>query len=99
MDIIQPCITWRTHPLQWYKERIYKISDAYGTDNRYEALHKAMISGDRIPIGILFQAESGNVFASRFREEITAEPLTSLPHLKREEIEKILLEFVVRAND
>lgn len=99
VDIIQPCITWGTHPLEWYKERIFKISDAYGADNRYEALHQAMISGDRIPIGILFQAEPGNLFAARFREEITAEPLTSLPHLKREEIEKILLEFVVRTHE
>ena len=97
VDIIQPCITWGTRPIKWYQERILKISDTYDNENRFEALHKAMISNDRIPIGILFKTEPGNVFASRFREGITAEPLTSLPLLKREDIEKILSEFVVRS--
>jgi len=99
VDVIQPCITWGTHPLSWYKERIFKIKDEYDIGDRYEALRTAITPGDRIPIGVLFEAEPRKVFAFRFREEITTEPLTSPPRLKREEIEKILSEFVVREYD
>lgn len=99
IDIIQPCITWGPHPVDWYKERVSKVKDDYDTGDINEALHRTMTVGERIPIGILYEGEEKNIFASRFREEITVEPLTYSPHLKREDIEKVLSEYMTGEHD
>lgn len=96
VDIIQPCITWGTHPLKWYEERVFKINDEYDIGDRHEALRTAMTSGDRIPIGVLYRTESAKIFASRYRKEVMAEAFPFLPFLKAEEIKTILSEFIYR---
>ena len=93
IDVIQPCITWGTHPLGWYKERISPLGDDYDPSDREAALRAVMHAGEKIPTGILYEAEPGPTYASRFRKEVTKEPLAGLKPPKREEMISLLEEF------
>ncbi len=93
VDVIQPCITWGTHPLAWYKERIYRLGENHDPSKQEVALHAAMDAGEKTPIGILYEAAPRNIYASRFREEVTKGPLTDLKPPMMEEMISLLEEF------
>lgn len=93
VDVIQPCITWGTHPVSWYKERVYKIADDHEPSDREAALKKAMEWGDKMPIGILYRTAPREVFASRFRKAVSDQPLSELSPTGRDEMAAFLLEF------
>jgi 2-oxoglutarate ferredoxin oxidoreductase subunit beta len=93
VDVIQPCITWGTHPVSWYKERVYKLGEDYELSDKEAALKKAMEGGDRMPIGILYRTSPREVFASRFRKTVTDQPLAKLPLTDREKMAGLLSEF------
>jgi 2-oxoglutarate ferredoxin oxidoreductase subunit beta len=59
VDILQPCVSLnRVNTLQWYKERVYNISDEPGYDpaDRTRAFERAQEWGARIPIGVLYRS-------------------------------------------
>lgn len=93
VDVIQPCITWGTHPLKWYKERIFQLGEDYDRSNRKAALDTAMNKGEKMPVGIFYQESPRAVFAERFRNDVTKGPLTLLEPLAMEKTEQILSEF------
>jgi 2-oxoglutarate ferredoxin oxidoreductase subunit beta len=93
VDVIQPCITWGTHPVSWYRERIYKIGDDYEPGNREAALKKAMERGEKMPIGVIYKTPPGEVFASRFRKAVSDRPLPDLQPPVREKMLELLSEF------
>jgi len=93
VDIIQPCITWGTHPLNWYKEKIAKLGDEYDPGDKIAALSMALIKDDLIHTGVLYEAPSANIFAARFRKEVTTRPLTGLGMQKAENIYNLFSEF------
>jgi len=93
VDVIQPCITWGTHPVSWYKERVYKLADDYDETDQRGALDTALITGEKIPIGILYEGPSQTIFGRRFREEVTEEALTTLGSPDTENIRQILSKF------
>ena len=94
VDVIQPCITWGTYPLSWYKRRIYKPGKDHDPTNQTAALSKAQEWGSRIPIGVLYRGspEQG-VFGSRFRETVTDKPLARLHPLQSQSLTRLLEEF------
>jgi 2-oxoglutarate ferredoxin oxidoreductase subunit beta len=93
VNVIQPCITWGTHPVSWYKERIYKIGDEYDPGNRDAALEKSMERGDKMPIGVIYKVEPKEVFAGRYRKAVTDRPLPELEPPDRDKILEILSGF------
>jgi 2-oxoglutarate ferredoxin oxidoreductase subunit beta len=93
VDVIQPCITWGTHPMSWYKERVFRLNNDYDTTDQKTALHAAMATGERFPIGVLYEGGSETMFAERFRNTVTEAPLTTLAPPAMENIEQILSEF------
>jgi 2-oxoglutarate ferredoxin oxidoreductase subunit beta len=93
VDIIQPCITWGTHPVSWYKERVKKLGQEYDPLDRRAALLKAMEEQEAYTIGVLYEAPSGNLFAGRFRKEVTEQPLMKLGMQKAENILDLLSGF------
>ena len=93
VDIIQPCITWGTHPVNWYKERIKKLSPEYDPLDRRTALNKAMEENETYTIGVLYEAPSANIFADRFRKEVSARPLPELGMQKSENVIDLLSRF------
>ncbi|MCK9275761.1 MAG: thiamine pyrophosphate-dependent enzyme [Syntrophales bacterium] len=86
IDIIQPCITWDIHPVEWYKKRVYKLENDYDSENREAALDKTKEWSESIPIGILYRTAPRSLFAERFRKDVTAEPLTEIEPVSRKTI-------------
>ena len=93
VDIIQPCITWGTHPVSWYKERVKKLGREHDPRDRKAALNKAMEENEAYTIGGLYEAPSGNIFADRFRKEITDRPLIELGMQNPENVVDLLSRF------
>ena len=75
IEVLQPCITWGTRPAGWYKERVYKIDEAYDPADQHAALDKVSEPSEKIAIGVLYRGKPRTLFAQRFRKEITERPL------------------------
>lgn len=93
IDVIQPCITWGTRPFSWYKDRIYRLDDAYDPADQGRALEKTMEWSKKIPIGVLYKTAERNVFGHRFRETVDQRPLPELDPIDAEEIKSLLQGF------
>jgi len=57
IDILQPCVSFNhKNTFQWYRERVYNLEDEkYNPSDKKAALEKALIWGERIPIGIIYE--------------------------------------------
>jgi 2-oxoglutarate ferredoxin oxidoreductase subunit beta len=67
VDILQPCVSFNeTDIFKWYKERCYTISDDHDTSDRYAAMKLAEEWGDRIPLGVLYEATDLPSFEARY---------------------------------
>jgi len=95
VDVIQPCITWGEHPVSWYKERIYKLSEDYDAGDKAAALKTVMETAEQIPIGILYRSKPRRAFGADFRDRVTDRPLATVNPVNREAIQTILDEFKV----
>jgi 2-oxoglutarate ferredoxin oxidoreductase subunit beta len=60
IDILQPCVSFNhKNTYEWYKKRVYKLEEErYDPGDRKAALEKALEWGDKIPIGIIYKADS-----------------------------------------
>jgi 2-oxoglutarate ferredoxin oxidoreductase subunit beta len=59
IDILQPCVSFNhKNTYDWYRERVYKLEKTEGYDpaDKKAALEKAQEWGERIPIGVIYQA-------------------------------------------
>lgn len=91
VDILQPCVTFnRINTYDWYRQRVYRLDDAYDPGDRVEAFRKALEWGERIPIGVIYR----NIRPT-FEERIPV--IAELPLVRRtfdpSRIEKTLREF------
>jgi len=93
VDIIQPCITWGTHPVSWYKDRVYQLDKEYDRTDQKTALDTVLNSDEKLPVGILYEGPPKTAFAQRFRDEVTKQPLPELKPVSTEAINQILSEF------
>jgi 2-oxoglutarate/2-oxoacid ferredoxin oxidoreductase subunit beta len=60
IDVLQPCVTFnKKNTYEWYSKRIYKINDdpSYNPADFIAAFKKATEWEERIPVGIIYQAE------------------------------------------
>jgi 2-oxoglutarate ferredoxin oxidoreductase subunit beta len=61
IDVLQPCISFnKINNYEWYSKRVYKVNDdaRYNPQDKPSALAKAWEWADRIPIGIIYQAQT-----------------------------------------
>jgi 2-oxoglutarate ferredoxin oxidoreductase subunit beta len=93
VDVIQPCITWGSRSLSWYKERVRKLDKDYDPSNREAALEETVGDGEKISIGILYKTSPRKVWAWRFREEVSSGPLGESSPLSQEKMEGFLKKF------
>ena len=93
VEVIQPCITWGTHPVSWYRERVYKVGKDYDPSDREAALEKTREWGERIATGILYRTPPRPLFAARFRKEVAAGPLAELKPVSPKKVTEILADF------
>ena len=97
VDVIQPCITWGNHPVEWYRERAVPIPDDHDSTNRDRAISLALESPDRFPIGILYEKPSRETFGAIYRQETGSRPLFELPSINRSIIDKKLQRLFIGA--
>jgi len=94
VDVIQPCISWGTHSMDWYKQRIYKLSSDYDPTNSKEALEKSTEWGDRIPIGLIYKEDKPrNLFGDYFKKKVYGDKLSELGFPSQQVIEELLRRF------
>ena len=56
VDVLQPCVTFnKKNNFLWYKQRIKPLEESYNSADKAQALEKAFVWGDQIPIGILYK--------------------------------------------
>ena len=97
VDVIQPCITWGRHSVDWYRERAVPVPDDYDATDRDRALALAVDVEERFPIGILYELPSKPTFATSYRERVGNRPLCELPRIDRSIIEKQLSRLRIEA--
>lgn len=59
IDVLQPCVSFNPlHSYQWYQQHIYKLDDSnHNKSDFLEAIKKASEIGEKIPIGIFYEAK------------------------------------------
>jgi len=93
IDILQPCVSFNhKNTFQWYRERIYNLEDEkYDPSDRKAALEKALIWGEEIPIGIIYEED-----LPVYEDQLPA--LSDGPLVKQKidsrRVEKLLAEFM-----
>ena len=96
VDVVQPCISWGTHAVGWYKERLYKLSPDYDPSDSRSASEKVLEWKERIPIGVIYQSkESKACFGDRFRSETGCRKLWDPAFPAQETVREILDKFKV----
>lgn len=93
IDILQPCISFNhKNTFQWYRQRIYKLEDErYNPSDKKAALEKALIWGEEIPIGIIYE-ENLPVYEDQLPALGDGPLVKQKFDLRR--VEKLLAEFV-----
>jgi 2-oxoglutarate ferredoxin oxidoreductase subunit beta len=57
VDILQPCVSFnKVNTYAWYKERCRELPADYDPSDRALAFKTALIFGDRIPLGVIYEA-------------------------------------------
>jgi len=83
VEVIQPCITWGNHPVEWYRERIDPIGEDHDPTDRARAISLALRAPDRFATGILYELPPRPTFAASYRERIGHGPLAALHPVDR----------------
>jgi 2-oxoglutarate ferredoxin oxidoreductase subunit beta len=93
IDILQPCVSFNhKNTFQWYEERVYRLEDEkHDPNNKKAALEKALIWGERIPIGIIYE-ENLPVYEDQL-PALSAGPLVK-QKIDPRRVEKLLAEFM-----
>jgi len=96
VDILQPCITWGTHPVAWYRERVVPIPDNHDPTNRDRAIDLALEAPETFPVGILYELPSQETFAASYRKRIGDRPLFELPPIDRSILDAHIERMTIR---
>jgi 2-oxoglutarate ferredoxin oxidoreductase subunit beta len=93
IDILQPCVSFNhKNTFQWYRERVYNLEDErYDPSDRKAALEKALMWGERIPIGIIYE-ENLPVYEDQLPALSDGPLVKQKIDLRR--VEKLLAEFM-----
>ncbi len=95
VDVIQPCITWGNHPVDWYRGRIVPLPQDHDPTHRDRAIAAALDVADVFPVGVLYETAPRPTFAESYRTRVGAGPLARLPRINRGEVEARLAAFIV----
>jgi 2-oxoglutarate ferredoxin oxidoreductase subunit beta len=95
VDVIQPCITWGNHPVDWYRERIVPLPQDHDPTDRNRAIALALDMADTFPVGVLYETAPRPTFAEAYRARVGAGPLARLLRIDRGGVEARLAAFIV----
>jgi 2-oxoglutarate ferredoxin oxidoreductase subunit beta len=93
IDILQPCVSFNhKNTFQWYRERVYNLEDEkHDPSDKKAALEKALIWGEEIPIGIIYE-ENLPVYEDQL-PALSEGPLVK-QKIDSRRVEKLLAEFM-----
>jgi 2-oxoglutarate ferredoxin oxidoreductase subunit beta len=93
IDILQPCVSFNhKNTFQWYRERVHKLEDEkYDPSDKKAALEKALIWGEGIPIGVIYE-ENLPVYEDQLPALSEGPPVKQKIDPSR--VEKLLSEFM-----
>ena len=97
VDVLQPCITWGSHPVDWYRERAVPIPESHDPTNRDRAIALALEAPDRFPIGVLYEKPPWETFGAIYRQETGGRPLFELSSIDRSTIDRKLKKLRIGA--
>jgi 2-oxoglutarate ferredoxin oxidoreductase subunit beta len=95
VEVIQPCITWGNHPIDWYRERIEPAPADHDPTDRHRAIDLALRAPDRLVTGVLYEIPARATFAASYRKRVGEGPLAKLPPIDRRTVERQLNAFVI----
>lgn len=95
VDVIQPCITWGNHALDWYRERAVAVPGDHDPTDRDAALRFAIDIEEAFPIGVLYELPPRPTFAASYRERVGDGPVVELPRIDRSIVQEHLDRLVV----
>lgn len=93
VDILQPCVTFnKINTYKWYQDRIYEIDvrSGYDPSNRLNAFEKSLETGDKIPIGLIYQKDKASYIDAV--PVLKNQPLVNQTH-QPENLAALLAEF------
>jgi 2-oxoglutarate ferredoxin oxidoreductase subunit beta len=97
LDILQPCVTFnRDYSYDFFRPRVYKLSsEGYNPADREAAWLKAHEWGERIPVGVIYQAEGVPTYEEQV-PALGAGPLVKQPFRQwtKEDYEVLESEFI-----
>ena len=96
VDILQPCITWGVHPVDWYRERVTPIPSDHDPTNRERAIDLALEAPEAFPIGVLYELPEQETFAASYRERVGDRPLYDLMPIDREILDAHIERMTIR---
>lgn len=77
VEVIQPCITWGRHPLDWYRHRVRQIPQSHDPTDLAAALALVLDEENRYMVGCFFKDTTRTIFGARFRQRHGTMPLSS----------------------
>lgn len=85
VEVIQPCITWGRHPLDWYRERVRPVPEAHDPTDQAAALALLLNDENRFMVGCFYKNDTRTLFGARFRQRFGKAPLalTTFPRAER----------------
>lgn len=86
IDVLQPCVTFNeVNTYDWYRQRVYHLEEepAYDPSDREAAWAKAQEWGDRIPVGVLYQAQGVPTYEEQVQALKGGCPVSRLLELTR----------------
>lgn len=83
VEVIQPCITWGNHPIEWYRERIEPVGNEHDPSDRDRAIALALRAPDRFATGVLYELPPQPTFGASYRERVGEGPLAELGPVDR----------------
>jgi 2-oxoglutarate ferredoxin oxidoreductase subunit beta len=93
IDILQPCVSFNhKNTFQWYEERVYRLEDEkHDPSDKKAAMEKALIWGERIPIGIIYE-ENLPIYEDQL--PALSDGLLVKQKIDPHRVEKLLAEFM-----
>jgi 2-oxoglutarate ferredoxin oxidoreductase subunit beta len=86
IDVLQPCVTFNPiNTYDWYRQRVYHLEDEdYDPSDREAAWVKAHEWEERIPLGVLYQAEGLPTYEDQVRALVGGSPVSRLDDLAKD---------------
>lgn len=90
VEVIQPCITWGNHPLEWYREKLSPLAEDHDPTHRGRAIELALQAPETWVTGILYRTNPRPIFAESYVRRVESRRMVDRPPIERSILEEQL---------